>query len=325
MTEELKQAARQALEALKHGVAQLNGIGIPLEADPLHSAIAALTRALTQRPAAQEGEAFESADDWLKATGRTEQAGCTAVQLNLLRIGFNAGRASLPAPQQATPEWLHLKSYGYAPGNYMSKCLRCGQTPAGLDKRATSCRPCAEAAYADQQATPDQFADASKMVAPVALRSVHLTRDTAGMCVVRVNGRVAIRDNGDIIDHIATLEWFADTQQATPEPVGEVWGWAIEDKHGVAQAIRPARKEFFGCVQSTDPFTAEDIAKMDREWAGLAPHRIVTVYTRPAPGVPEGFALVPVEPTPEMWQSVNQFAHAGSVWESMLAAAQAKG
>ena len=45
----------------------------------------------------------------------------------------------------------------------------------------------------------------------------------------------------------------------------------------------------------------------------------------PAPGVPEGFALVPVEPTPEMWQSVNQFAHAGSVWESMLAAAQAKG
>lgn len=44
---------------------------------------------------------------------------------------------------------------------------------------------------------------------PVALESVHLTRDTKGMCVVRVNGRVAIRDNGDIIDHMATLEWFA--------------------------------------------------------------------------------------------------------------------
>lgn len=44
---------------------------------------------------------------------------------------------------------------------------------------------------------------------PVALESVHLTRDTRGMCVVRVNGRVAIRDNGDIIDHMATLEWFA--------------------------------------------------------------------------------------------------------------------
>lgn len=82
------------------------------------------------------------------------------------------------------------------------------------------------------------------------------------------------------------------TQQATHEPVGEPWGWAIEDKHGVAQAIRPARKEFFGCVQSSEPFTAEDVSKMDREWAGLAPHRIVTLYTRPAPGVPEGLPAV---------------------------------
>ena len=52
---------------------------------------------------------------------------------------------------------------------------------------------------------------------PVALESVHLTRDTQGMCVVRVNGRVAIRDNGDIIDHMATLEWFA-TPPAAPAP-----------------------------------------------------------------------------------------------------------
>ena len=52
---------------------------------------------------------------------------------------------------------------------------------------------------------------------PVALESVHLTRDTREMCVVRVNGRVAIRDNGDIIDHMATLEWFA---QPAPVPPG---------------------------------------------------------------------------------------------------------
>ena len=52
---------------------------------------------------------------------------------------------------------------------------------------------------------------------PVALESVHLTRDTRGMCVVRVNGRVAIRDNGDIIDHMATLEWFA-APPAAPAP-----------------------------------------------------------------------------------------------------------
>jgi len=62
---------------------------------------------------------------------------------------------------------------------------------------------------------------------PVALESVHLTRDTRGMCVVRVNGRVAIRDNGDIIDHMATLEWFA-TPPAAPAPAAPVPdGWVM--------------------------------------------------------------------------------------------------
>jgi len=56
---------------------------------------------------------------------------------------------------------------------------------------------------------------------PVALESVHLTRDTREMCVVRVNGRVAIRDNGDIIDHMATLEWFA-APPAAPAPAAPV-------------------------------------------------------------------------------------------------------
>ena len=162
MTTELTKAAQQALEALKHGVAQLNGIGIPLEADPLHMAIAALERALTHRPAAQgvdERVAFE-----VQATLES-----IIKQYRIKAADAHWLRASLPAQPAA-------------------------------------------------QATRDQFAAASNMVAPVALRSVHLTRDTAGMCVVRINGRVAIRDNGDIIDHMATLEWFADTQQATPEP-----------------------------------------------------------------------------------------------------------
>jgi hypothetical protein len=43
------------------------------------------------------------------------------------------------------PNWLHLIGYGYAPGDYMSKCHRCGQIVSGLDKRAVTCRPCAEA------------------------------------------------------------------------------------------------------------------------------------------------------------------------------------
>ena len=150
------------------------------------------------------------------------------------------------------------------------------------------------------QATPDQFADASKMVAPVALRSVHLTRDMAGMCVVRINGRVAIRDNGDLIDHMATLEWFADTQQATPEPVGDVRceGCGYMTHH----------REHMGCV------------------------RAAKQHTHPAPSVPEGVVLVPVEPTLEMlkamesqWLVGSQVDMANREYAAMLAAAQAKG
>ena len=40
------------------------------------------------------------------------------------------------------------------------------------------------------------------------------------MCTVRVNGRVAIQDNGDIIDHMATLEWFA-APPAAPAPAAK--------------------------------------------------------------------------------------------------------
>jgi hypothetical protein len=50
--------------------------------------------------------------------------------------------------QQAEPDWLHLKAYGYAPGDYMSRCCHCNATFAGLDKRATSCRSCAEKVHA---------------------------------------------------------------------------------------------------------------------------------------------------------------------------------
>lgn len=43
----------------------------------------------------------------------------------------------------------------------------------------------------------------------INLREVGLSRDTKGMCIVTVNGREAIRDNGDVISHFATLDWFA--------------------------------------------------------------------------------------------------------------------
>lgn len=52
-------------------------------------------------------------------------------------------------PSEPVDDWLHLKQYGYAPGGYMSKCHRCGATPI-MDKRAVTCRPCAEAMHKER-------------------------------------------------------------------------------------------------------------------------------------------------------------------------------
>ncbi len=40
-----------------------------------------------------------------------------------------------------------LKPYGYAPGNYMNTCTTCEKIATDVDKRATTCRKCAEQAF----------------------------------------------------------------------------------------------------------------------------------------------------------------------------------
>jgi len=47
----------------------------------------------------------------------------------------------------AVPGNKQLKIFGYAPGDYTSNCLGCGQPKDGLDKLASSCRECAEKRY----------------------------------------------------------------------------------------------------------------------------------------------------------------------------------
>ena len=55
----------------------------------------------------------------------------------------------------SVPEvWEHLKRYGYAPGNYMNKCSCCGHVVLNVDKRAITCRACAEAMH--DKATGEQ-------------------------------------------------------------------------------------------------------------------------------------------------------------------------
>lgn len=76
----------------------------------------------------------------------------------------------------------------------------------------------------------------------------------------------------------------AALSQAGQGGQGEAWGWAIIDKNGTAQAIRPRKSEFFGAFQERKPFTPEDILKMSQEWPSLAPHNLLTLYAaQPAP------------------------------------------
>ena len=54
-------------------------------------------------------------------------------------------------------EWEHLMAYGYAPGHYMNTCHVCKQTVMDVDKRAITCRPCAEAKHAARDFTPAEL------------------------------------------------------------------------------------------------------------------------------------------------------------------------
>ena len=68
---------------------------------------------------------------------------------------------------------------------------------------------------------------------------------------------------------------------AQPEQEPLAWGWAIMHSDGTKASVRPRIVDFFGDIQEKEPFTSEDAKRADQEWAGLAPHTIVTLYTTP--------------------------------------------
>lgn len=57
-------------------------------------------------------------------------------------------------------------------------------------------------------------------------------------------------------------------------------GWFILDKDGISHHFIPKQTYFFGAVINKDEFTDfdETIKRVDRDWAGLAPHKIVRAY-----------------------------------------------
>lgn len=100
-------------------------------------------------------------------------------------------------------------------------------------------------------------------------------------------------------------------QQAAPEPVGEPFEWLFQhEETGLVQVVDSQQVEWG--FEINNP-----------RWQKIRP-----VYTRPAPGVPDGFALVPVEPTEEMTTAVEHAmwdkpsVKGADVWSAVLAAAQ---
>lgn len=62
----------------------------------------------------------------------------------------------------------------------------------------------------------------------------------------------------------------------------KVAGWAIVDNRGCESRCGLVLKDYgFGAVMEAAPPTAEHVAKLDAEYPGLAPHRLVTLYTAP--------------------------------------------
>lgn len=68
----------------------------------------------------------------------------------------------------------------------------------------------------------------------------------------------------------------------------EPWGWAIVSNDGTTKATRARIRDFFGSHLEMPPYMQAEIDQVDREWAGLAPHRVVTLYALPAPPAQRG-------------------------------------
>jgi hypothetical protein len=67
----------------------------------------------------------------------------------------------------------------------------------------------------------------------------------------------------------------------------EVFGWAIVDKDGIERHFSARRQDFFGAVVQVDYLGDEYAERMDLDNPGLAPHRVVPLYTaQPATQAP---------------------------------------
>ena len=56
----------------------------------------------------------------------------------------------LPQEEEPKEGWEHLRSLGYAPGDYLSRCVDCKKVCV-MDKRALRCFKCAQHIFSSRQ------------------------------------------------------------------------------------------------------------------------------------------------------------------------------
>jgi len=249
--------------------------------------------ALTQRPAAQtEGEAPYGYCPECGAPGvmRERRPNGDDSCSNGHRYPSRTARASLPAPQQATPATPEdMKVYGGIAAGYFADTQQ--TTPSSADRTLADyfLNPSLSTVLSfdedeAQQATPEP-------VGEVEDDEVFLPRRLAATQKLK---QLGYRYN------VGQGQWLPDTRPARveTEPVGEPAAYREKLTGRLCEPDDTHRRKFPMCYEP--------------------------LFTRPAPGVPEGFALVPAEPTQEMLDALNSSVSLPNCYRAMLAA-QAKG
>lgn len=314
MTEELN-LLREALRRVKH------------EAASLADAQVIALEALTQRPAAQ-------ADDWRTPTTYAQRFAEAVALLcrEMPPADMVAAWIDRSSGDHSLQDWACERAPAWAQGIGL---LDAAHVMADQPTEGVNHEPTQPAAQDEREA--DEVFLPRRLAATQKLTQLGYRYDSA-------HGK-----------------WLPAPQQATPEPVGEVFqfppmpeGWPARfrcdscDGNGELGELvsmgdfqPPERQTCPDCGgrgwTSEEPaFNAEHMREFAETHARC---------TRPAPGVPEGFALVPVEPTAEMMEAMPSLPAIGAPgdmelkangwslkaiqnrhrWRAALAAAQAKG
>ena len=123
--------------------------------------------------------------------------------------------------------WQHLNGFGYAPGNYMNKCHRCERVVSGVDKRAITCRPCAEQLLIESQA--------AQIAALTAERDA-----LQHIAAIAHNGGLVGLSEASALAHIRGLTLLVFNRTETPEQASAAVRKAIDAArtHAATHAVR---------------------------------------------------------------------------------------